>query len=103
MIYGQRNLGITSHSVEITEIHSHVFWQSFHESNIFNEEVTKKLMSFTKKISKFFHTLDQKITLVVHQSSYFFFHCDASEALNEPSQWNEVLHTNFFLVKIYYQ
>ena len=61
------------------------FDNHFMKATFSNEEVTKKLM-VQKKISKFFHTVDQKIALVVHQSSNFFFHCDASEALNEPSQ-----------------
>ena len=72
MIYGQRNLGITSHSVEITEIYSHIFWQSFHESNWFTEEVSKKLM-LQKNFSEFFHTVDQKIALVVHQRTGILF------------------------------
>ena len=49
--YVQRDYSISnlnslySHSVVISEIYSHAFWQKFRETSVFTKEITKKMIS----------------------------------------------------------
>ena len=49
------------HSVEITEIYFHIFWQKFRELNVFSKAITKELISRNifsfKENFSIFHTV----------------------------------------------